>query len=227
MKKCYENQESQRNFIQKSLDSDFEKARSGVYADTPYNRRKGLVGQHFGSSKKEETPQKKESSIQVIDKEQELNKIKNLKQERDNVIRHIDELRKKQWTKSPSGKPVKFKWVTDLINKEHRRIDTIDRKIDGIKHGESLIRNTFKSLEIPAVKWSSTAIKGYNVPSRGFEINSHDKAGIDLIGYSEEMQNRVIEDLQKKGFTVYDIKKPSKVIGGGGNVSRFKVKPII
>ena len=48
--------------IAKSFENDIEKARSGVYEDTPENRRLNRVGQQYGSKKKEEEPAGKSKS---------------------------------------------------------------------------------------------------------------------------------------------------------------------
>jgi glutathione peroxidase-family protein len=51
--------------INKSLDNDIEKAKSGVYKDTALNRKMNRVGVRFGSQKKEE---KSEKNVDPIDK---------------------------------------------------------------------------------------------------------------------------------------------------------------
>ena len=48
--------------IAKSFENDIEKARSGIYEDTPENRRLNRVGQQYGSKKKEEEPAGKSKS---------------------------------------------------------------------------------------------------------------------------------------------------------------------
>lgn len=48
--------------IAKSFENDIEKARSGIYEDTPENRRLNRVGQKYGSKKKEEEPAGKSKS---------------------------------------------------------------------------------------------------------------------------------------------------------------------
>jgi hypothetical protein len=53
--KLYKAQMNQKvNVVQTLYSDEIEKARSGIYADTPYNRKKGLVGQHYGGKKQEE-----------------------------------------------------------------------------------------------------------------------------------------------------------------------------
>ena len=44
-------QERRENIAKGFVDNDFEKAKSGVYADTAENRRLGRVGQTFGTKK--------------------------------------------------------------------------------------------------------------------------------------------------------------------------------
>ena len=48
--------------IAKSFENDIEKARSGIYEDTPENRRLNRVGQQYGSKKKEGEPSGKSKS---------------------------------------------------------------------------------------------------------------------------------------------------------------------
>lgn len=67
-------QQEQENLIKSQL-GDFEKARSGVYKDTPYNRKKGLVGMKYGSEKKGDVDSKlKELENNVREAESEYKK---------------------------------------------------------------------------------------------------------------------------------------------------------
>lgn len=56
---------NQDNSILKSFGIDLEKARAGKYEDTPYNRKKGRVGQEFG--------QKRDKYEELGDIERKLN----------------------------------------------------------------------------------------------------------------------------------------------------------
>lgn len=48
--------------VTKALENDIYKAKSGIYADTPYNRKHGLVGMKYGKEKKEENKLSPEES---------------------------------------------------------------------------------------------------------------------------------------------------------------------
>ena len=61
-------QQEQEDLIKSQL-GDFEKAKSGIYADTPYNRKKGLVGQKYGSEKQGEEKPKEEGKKEPEKKE--------------------------------------------------------------------------------------------------------------------------------------------------------------
>lgn len=50
----FEELENHRSLVAKNINESFEKARSGIYADTSENRKLGRVGMKYGEKKKEE-----------------------------------------------------------------------------------------------------------------------------------------------------------------------------
>lgn len=52
--RCNEIQKAQQEHIQKSLGTDIEKARAGVYKPTKQNLKEGIAGQKYGTEKKED-----------------------------------------------------------------------------------------------------------------------------------------------------------------------------
>ena len=51
----FEELENHRSLVAKNINESFEKARSGIYADTSENRKLGRVGMKYGEKKKRRT----------------------------------------------------------------------------------------------------------------------------------------------------------------------------
>jgi len=92
-----------RNFvtsqIEKSFDNELQKARSGVYADTPENRKLSRVGQQYGGKKKDDN-----------------NQFDAVMQSFDKLLKPTDDWEDEDWNDDEMNKKLK-KDITNLIRK--------------------------------------------------------------------------------------------------------------
>jgi len=105
----------------------------------------------------------------------------------------------------------------------YRKVESLDKKIDKIIYGESQVKSILNELEIPASKSFSTAIRGFNRFSNGFDLSNLNYGQIDVIGFSGTF-NKIKEKLKERGFEISSEKEPSKILAGGSIMS-FTVKP--
>jgi hypothetical protein len=106
--RCNSIQKAQQEHIQKSLGTDIEKARAGVYKPTKQNLKEGKAGQKYGSEKKEDSKSKgvsrenHESLLKLVsDIEVNNQKNKRIKQDSiDSVLENLEESKSPDYNKA-------------------------------------------------------------------------------------------------------------------------------
>lgn len=214
-------------------DESIEKARSGVYADTVYNRRKGLVGKKFGeehqSNDVESKKQKKENTSSIDDyshlktKAGAEEKLGSLQRELERTIKMIND--RKSFERGKFQNPNKRRLsnpISSFIKKLIRDKDKTLRQIEGVKFNNALAKKVLQDSGLNIIKRSSTAIRGFTHDSEGYEFD--EMRNTISINTKSETFNKVSKELKRHGFELDNISEPSRSVGGG-NYGTIKLKP--
>src|SRR5690606_13644291 len=87
------------------------------------------------------------------------------------------------------------------MNKAWREVDKAHAKAKMLEVGQSEAKSVLSSLNIPAAKLSSTAVRGYSHASKGYEIrNSYDPALISFHKISEGELQKISDKLTEQGI---------------------------
>jgi len=156
------------NFSKKRVDDKIQKSRSGIYADTPENRRLKRVGQKYGSKKQEEISVGKEK------KGEEQPKKEVSEQELANFAKQSSEKQLQEAIKSSSDEKVRVAAHNELERRqkeEHPQKEEVGKE----KHGEE------KKSDLKTVEGVEAEIERL----RGIDTGDFD----EIIKIAEEIQS--------------------------------------
>lgn len=106
-------------------------------------------------------------------------------------------------------------WEKKEWNRKYKEREKHDRAADRILYDHSSIKDIFKESGLERAKRSSTAIRGFNRVSQGYEFSEHNPGNVTLYGVSEEKFDTIVEKMKSQGFNISETSKPSKSIGAG------------
>lgn len=112
------------------------------------------------------------------------------------VDRRIAEARSKGYEYS------KETWKKQVFSKLVRERELAEKNLERVKYGHSIIKRILKELNIEASKYSGTAIRGYSIPSNGYEFPSYDQQYLEFNGTAKRQIATVVEKLKEAGIEV-------------------------
>lgn len=115
-------------------------------------------------------------------------------------------------------------WKKKFVNDEWRRLESARKRLDKAIFGHTVLKSIFKELGVSQSTYHGTAIKGFSIPSAGYEFKDYDKSVIEFNGMTSRFDS-VVEKIKNSGFEVVSESKPSKAIYGA-SIANIKIKPL-
>lgn len=112
-------------------------------------------------------------------------------------------------------------WERDTRNRLQRRYDTLNRQKErmAFSHAIPTVKNVLKQFGLKRSTYRGTAIRGYSIPSTGYEFNTLSPNRLEFNGIGVDTFNKIKQAIVSAGVHVEKFEEPSKSIGGGSHSS--------
>lgn len=125
------------------------------------------------------------------------------------IIEKINEL-KRQNHKNPST------ILKESINRLYRELDKLERQEEMEKYNWKTVKKVLRKLGVKKTKSSSTAIRGYNTYTQGWDANFNVfPERVEFIEIEHKRFNEILEAFKEANIDVVEIHRPTKSIGCG------------
>jgi hypothetical protein len=107
-------------------------------------------------------------------------------------------------------------WAKDEKNRLQRRYDTLLRQKErmAFSHAIPKIKQVLKQFGLRRSTYQSTAIRGYSIPSTGYEFNSNSPNHLEFNGIGKDAFAKIKSAIAAAGVHIEKFSEPSKTIGG-------------
>lgn len=101
-----------------------------------------------------------------------------------------------------------------ILQDYYRKLNLASKNMERACYGHFILKNIFRDLNILESKPLTTAIKGFNYFTNGYEFNPNDQSRIEFNGINNERFEKIIEKIEQSGFEIEHKSYPSKSMVG-------------
>lgn len=107
-------------------------------------------------------------------------------------------------------------WARQTKNRLQRRYDTLlmQKARLAFSHAIPKVKEILKQFNLRRSKYNSTAIRGYSIPTVGYEFSSVDPNKIEFHGINKNLFEKIKSAITTAGINIQSSEEPSKSIGG-------------
>jgi len=170
----------------------------------------------FKHEAKKEEVTVKEKNIKVL-----KSKYEQLERDLAYVDKRIQEYRDKGWY---LNSPKLESWKKNILRKVFNERERIEKNMNAVEYGHSIIKKIMKDAGVHQSTASSTAIRGFNNYSSGWDLEAaFNPDKVQLVGHDVRKAQVVVDKMREQGFEVEDLGESYKTLGGGSRIDiKFK-----